>query len=349
MEIVVFGVNGFIGSHLSTAILEKTDWTIYGMDLRSDRIARWTGHPRFRFHQGDVAADTEWIDTHLRTADVCVPLAATATPALYLKDPLGIFELNFEQNVNIARRCVVHGTRIVFPSTSEIYGMCPDDAFDEETSPLVYGPVGKTRWIYACGKQLLERVIVALGREQGLRYTLFRPFNWIGPDQDSIDASEPGSSRVVTQFLGHLLRDEPVTLVDGGVQRRSFTYIDDGIDALLRILQNDEGCADGQIFNLGNPGNDRSIRDLAETMVRVLATFPGQDRVAREAHLIECVADDYYGPEYQDVARRVPSITRAREILGWTPKVDFEEAIRRTIAHYLSTAATGTSTLMKWR
>jgi len=215
--------------------------------------------------------------------------------------------------------------------------MCADDEFDEETSPLVYGPIGKSRWIYACAKQLLDRVIAALGRDSRLAYTLFRPFNWIGPGLDSIHSAKEGSSRVVTQFLGHLLRNEPITLVDSGRQRRCFTHVDDGIDALMLILKNENGVADGRIFNIGHPGSDHSIRELAETMIRVLSEFKGYEDVRTRACIVERSADQYYGDQYQDILHRVPSIRRARELLGWEPKIDFEEALRRTIAAYVQT------------
>jgi nucleoside-diphosphate-sugar epimerase len=215
--------------------------------------------------------------------------------------------------------------------------MCADEEFDEETSPLVYGPVGKSRWIYACAKQLLDRVIAAMGEKGDLQYTLIRPFNWIGPGLDSIHTAKEGSSRVVTQFLGNLLRDDPIVLVDGGTQRRCFTHIDDGISAVMRILHNENGVADSQIFNIGHPKNDRSIRELAEAMVRVLATFRGFEKVAKTAKIVERSADDYYGERYQDIVHRVPSIARAQRLLGWTPRIEFEEAIRRTIAHYVET------------
>jgi nucleoside-diphosphate-sugar epimerase len=179
-------------------------------------------------------------------------------------------------------------------------------------------------------------VIVALGRDRDLAYTLFRPCNWIGPGLDSIHTAKEGSSRVVTQFLGHLLRREPITLVDGGSQRRCFTAVDDGVDALLRILRNEGGVANGQIFNIGHPGNDHSVRELALEMISVLGEFQGCTELAETARMESRPAASYYGDEYQDIVRRVPSIQRAEQLLGWTPKVGFRDALRRTMAPYVT-------------
>jgi len=339
MDVLILGVNGFIGSHLTETILERTDWRVYGMDLDSERVATYLANDRFKFLEGDVSINHEWIEYHVKKCDVVLPLVAIATPATYVKNPMAVFELDFESNLKVIRQCVQYKTRVIFPSTSEVYGMCEDKEFDEEESRLVLGPIGKSRWIYSCAKQLLDRVIAALGRDHGLDYTLFRPFNWIGPRLDSIHTAKEGSSRVVTQFLGHLLREEPITLVDGGRQRRSFTYIDDGIAALMTILENKDGCANGRIFNIGNPANDRSIKELAEAMIKILGEFPGYAAKAKNAKIIEQSADKYYGKEYQDITRRVPSIKRAREILHWEPKYDFEDSIRKTIAHYVNTSS----------
>jgi nucleoside-diphosphate-sugar epimerase len=234
---------------------------------------------------------------------------------------------------------VKYDTRLLFPSTSEVYGMCPDREFNEESSPLVLGPISKQRWIYSCAKQLLDRVIWAYGHEKKLRFTLFRPFNWIGPNLDDIDTPKEGSSRVVTQFLGHFLRGEPVSLVDGGRQRRSFTFIEDGTDALMRIIANKDNCADGRIFNLGNPENDCSIRELADLMLDVLSEFKGYEDIRKRSVIRDVAAREYYGPDYQDMQARLPDIRNARTRLGWEPKVDLREALRRTAAYYLERRA----------
>jgi hypothetical protein len=173
-------------------------------------------------------------------------LVAIATPATYVKEPLRVFELDFEANLPIVRQAVKYKKRVIFPSTSEVYGMSQDPEFDPENSPLIYGPINKPRWIYACAKQMMDRVIHAYGQQEGLQYTLFRPFNWIGPGLDSIHTPKEGSSRVITQFLGHIVRGEPIKLVDGGAQKRSFTYVSDGIDALMKIIDNKDGIRQRQ-------------------------------------------------------------------------------------------------------
>ena len=334
MNILILGVNGFIGHHLSRRILETTDWRVFGMDRDSHRVEALDKHPRFRFHQGDITQQRDWIERHVRKCDVVLPLAAIATPATYVQDPLAVFELDFEANLPIIRACVRHRTRVLFPSTSEVYGMCPDVQFHPELSNFVLGPIAKPRWIYSCSKQLLDRVIAAYGQQQGLDYTLFRPFNWIGPGLDSPHSSTSGSARVVTQFLGHIARGEPIQLVDGGRQRRCFTDIADGIDALMRILANDGGRASGQIFNIGNPANDLSIRELAETMLTLADEFPEYARGRARCRLIEVTADGYYGEGYEDVQARTPWIDNTCQELGWMPHIDVRDALRRIFVTY---------------
>jgi nucleoside-diphosphate-sugar epimerase len=336
MKILILGVNGFIGSNLTSRILRDTDWEIYGMDMASDKLGTAVDHPRFTFLEGDISINKEWIAYHIKKCDVCLPLVAIATPATYVQDPLRVFNLDFEENLSIIRQCAKHATRVLFPSTSEVYGMCPDENFDPETSNLVYGPIHKERWIYACAKQLLDRVIFAMGAHEKLAFTLFRPFNWVGPGLDSIHSEKEGSSRVVTQFLGHLLRREPIRLVDGGTQRRCFTDVSDGVDALMRIIANKDGKADGRIFNIGNPDNDLSVRELADKLVGNLRAFPEVAERVAQVRFDEVTSKDYYGAGYQDMNRRKPSITSITEALGWKPMVDSDTMMRKTVTYYVS-------------
>src|SRR5688572_12088668 len=234
MKVLILGANGFIGSHLCEAILTRTHWQITAMDLCNDKVASYLGHERLQFKIGDITREQDWIIEKIKHCDVVLPLVAIANPSLYVKDPLRVFELDFEANLSIVKQCVTFKKRIIFPSTSEVYGMCADPAFDEEESYLVTGPIHKERWIYSTSKQLLDRVIYAYGKHQGLSYTLFRPFNWYGPKLDDVFNAKQGGSRVLTQFIGNILRGEDLKLVNGGSQQRCFAYIDDGINALLK-------------------------------------------------------------------------------------------------------------------
>ncbi len=327
-KILILGVNGFIGHHLSKCIMNTTDWEVYGMDMNTDRLGDVLANPRFHFFEGDITINKEWIEYHIKKCDVILPLVAIATPATYVKDPLKVFELDFEANLPIIKACVKHGKRVLFPSTSEVYGMCKDGEFDPENSELTYGPINKPRWIYACSKQLMDRVIHAYGMSHGLDYTLFRPFNWIGAGLDSIHTPKEGSSRVITQFLGHIVRGEPIKLVDGGSQKRAFTYIEDGIAALMKIIENKDGKASGQIYNIGNPSNNYSVRELAEMMLALAAQYPEYRETAAKVEMIETTSGDYYGKGYQDVQNRVPKIENTMQDLDWSPKVTMADALK---------------------
>ena len=333
-RILILGVNGFIGHHLSRRILADTDWEVYGMDMQSDRVEELLGEPRFKFFEGDITINKEWIEYHVRKCDTVLPLVAIATPATYVKQPLRVFELDFEANLPIVRACVRHGKRLIFPSTSEVYGMSADREFDPDASPLVYGPINKPRWIYACAKQLMDRVISAYGQEQRLDYTLFRPFNWIGAGLDSINTPKEGSSRVVTQFFGHIVRGENIKLVDGGSQKRAFTYVDDGIDALMKIIENKGGVATGQIYNIGNPKNNFSVRKLAEMMKVLALAYPEYRAGAKNVRILNTTAQAYYGKGYQDVQNRVPHIANTCKDLKWRPRIGMTEALKRIFDAY---------------
>ena len=242
-KVLILGVNGFIGNHLTERLLDDGKYDVYGLDIGNDAIARFADHPHFHFVEGDISIHTEWIEYHIRKCDVILPLVAIATPIEYTRNPLRVFELDFEENLKIVRYCVKYGKRIIFPSTSEVYGMCDDKEFDEDNSRLIVGPINKQRWIYSVSKQLLDRVIWAYGQKEGLKFTLFRPFNWMGPRLDTLNSARIGSSRAITQLILNLVEGTPIKLVDGGAQKRCFTDIVDGIEALFRIIENREGSA----------------------------------------------------------------------------------------------------------
>ena len=336
-RVLILGVNGFIGNHLTERLLQDDNFEVYGLDIGSDAISRFVGHNRFHFVEGDISIHSEWIEYHIKKCDVILPLVAIATPIEYTRNPLRVFELDFEENLKIIRDCVKYQKRIIFPSTSEVYGMCTDSNFDEDHSNLVVGPINKQRWIYSVSKQLLDRVIWAYGEKEGLRFTLFRPFNWMGPRLDNLNAARIGSSRAITQLILNLVEGSPIKLIDGGRQKRCFTDIKDGIEALFRIIENRNNNCDGQIINIGNPENEASIRELAEQLLASFERHPLRDRFPPFAGFREVESSSYYGKGYQDVEHRKPSIRNARRLLEWKPDVAMETTIDNTLDFFLRT------------
>ena len=335
MKLFITGVNGFIGTHLLEAILRDTDWTVSGLDLQDDNLAPFrpfveTG--RFAFQRGDIFTDMEAIEQEVRAADVVLPLAGIAKPAYYIKKPIWTFELDFEQNLKIVRLCAEYDKRVVFPSTSEVYGMSGDEAIHEDESQLITGPIAKTRWIYSCSKQMMDRMIFAYGQERGLRFSIFRPFNWLGPRLDTFEDARSRTARSITQMVYDILTRGTVTLVDGGTRRRSFTWVGDGIEGILAILRNEGGRADGQIFNIGNPANNYTIRELAGMIVEEMQGIPQfADRAGKVVWEIVPAAE-YYGKTYEDMQNRVPSIEKMTALLGWQPRTSMRDTLRMTLA-----------------
>ena len=337
-RVLILGVDGFIGSALGEKLLESGKYEVHGMDLHSEYIRHLLDRPRFYFDEGDISIHREWIEYHIKKCDMVIPLVAIATPIEYIRHPLQVFELDFEENLRVVRYCVKFEKRVIFPSTSEVYGMCDEEEFDEDNSTLVLGPIRMQRWIYSCSKQLLDRVIWAYGQQKGLRFTLFRPFNWIGPRLDSLTSARIGSSRAITQLILNLVEGTPIQLIDGGNQKRCFTDVSDGIECLYRIIDDGRGVCDGRIINIGNPDNETSIRDLAEMLVGKFQQHPLRSHFPPFAGYRLVESGTYYGEGYQDVQHRKPSIRNARRLVRWSPNVDLEQSVERTLDFFLRQA-----------
>ena len=336
MKLLILGANGFIGSNLIAHIVKnKPDWHISALDISDDKLGDLTSHKNVGFLQADMRESHAWIEDQVKQADVVLPLVAIATPATYVSNPIAVFELDFEANLAVVRDCVKYNKRLIFPSTSEVYGMSDDLPYDEEESRLVTGPINKQRWIYSCSKQMMDRVIYAYGLQHGLKFTLFRPFNWIGPKQDIVWTNKGKTSRVVSQLLSDIFFARDIQIVGDGQQKRCFLYIDDAIEALMRIIENKDGCADGQIINIGAPDNEATIKELAEQLLANVKQYPEFANV--KTAIKTTTADEHYGKGYQDVARRVPSIEKAKKLLNWKPNTDFATALKNTVDYYIKT------------
>lgn len=334
-KILILGANGFIGSNLTEQILREKDWHVSGFDVSDHKLEECLGHQNFDFKKGDLFDHEQWIEEKVKEADVVLPLIAIANPALYVSDPLLVFKLDFESNLQVIKWCVQYKKRIIFPSTSEVYGMSPDTPFDEEKSNLVLGPIHKQRWIYSCAKQMLDRVIYAYGIHEKLDYTLFRPFNWLGPKMDDVFAKKENSSRAIIQFINNILYQRPIKLMDGGKQKRCFTFIGDGVSALVKMIENENGAASGRIFNIGNPNNNLSIADAAQEVISVMKEYEKYAHFAEKAKVETVASATHFGAAYEDVKERIPSIENAKKYLDWTPTKTFREIIKNTLDYHL--------------
>ncbi|MCJ7810566.1 MAG: NAD-dependent epimerase/dehydratase family protein, partial [Desulfobulbaceae bacterium] len=192
--------------------------------------------------------------------------------------------------------------------------------------------------IYSCCKQLLDRVIWAYGQQQALKFTLFRPFNWVGPRLDSLTSARIGSSRAITQLILNLVEGTPIQLIDSGNQKRCFTDVSDGVECLYRIIENRKNACDGQIINIGNPENEASIRQLAELLVKEFERHPLRSKFPPFAGFREVESRSYYGEGYQDVEHRKPSIRNAGRLVGWKPAIGLEQSVRETLDFFLREA-----------
>jgi UDP-apiose/xylose synthase len=345
-SICVLGCGGFIGSHLVERLLREPDYTIVGLDIASDKLAHIQASSRFMFVNANIY-EADVVRSYIEQCDTVISLVALCNPALYNTIPLDVIDANFIRPLEVVKLCSVLNKRLIQFSTSEVYGktllglvqgdaaQSSDHLLSEDSSQLILGPVHAQRWSYACAKQLLERTIYAYGFERDLDYTIIRPFNFIGPRMDylpGIDGS--GTPRVLACFMAALLQGRPLQLVDGGRNRRCFTYIADAVDAVAAIVCNPETCHK-QIFNIGSPFNETSIAALAELMIDLYTTLkPDADRCAMRTERI--AAGDFYGEGYEDSDRRVPDISKIMQCTGWIPTTNLCEALQSTIAYYIS-------------
>lgn len=332
-RICLLGGAGFLGSHLVQALLARTDVELTVLDSCMDRLDALSS-PRLRRIQARVT-DAEALQHVLQGADPVLSLTALCNPSLYNTRPRQVIDASFGELVPLVDRCTAHGTWLIHFSTCEVYGRpWPDGApMSEATTPLVLGPVQRERWTYACAKQLLERLIWAEQRHGGLRATIVRPFNVIGPRMDFIPGVDgEGVPRVLACFMDALLRQRPLRLVRGGGQRRSFLAVQELCDAVLRVIARPDRCQ-GEILNLGNPQNDVTIAELAWRMVAIHAERHGGD-AALPCEPIS--AEELYGAGYDDADLRIPDIARARQLLDWRPVKTLEQMLPPIIDDYVA-------------
>jgi nucleoside-diphosphate-sugar epimerase len=313
-NVVVTGGYGFIGSHLVSALLNRGDSvTVFDVAKNTrDSSIDFDRHANFRFVRGDVTDLTALQEALTPGIDTVFHLAAVVGVKNYLNDPLRVLDVNVTGTRNVLELSHRHGTRVLFASTSEIFGKNPNPPFAEDDD-RVLGSTRTARWSYSTSKAMAEHLVFAMHAAYELPVTIVRYFNVYGPRQNPIF--------VISQSIHRVLNGRQPLLYDSGDQTRCFTYVDDAIAGTL--LAADSTAAIGQAFNIGSM-TETTVGAVVDLIIKVA----GVDSVSG-AEVIDTVAR--YAGSYEDIPRRIPDSTKAQQELGWRLQVDVEEGVRRTI------------------
>lgn len=316
MKFLITGGAGFLGSHLSDALLgQGHEVTI--LDLASDlKVRHLIGKAQFRYVR-DSILNREILEGLIGWCDAVYHLAAVVGVEHYVGDPYQVLNVNVNGTQAVLQVAFKAHKKVVFSSTSEVYGKSSAVPFQED-GDRVLGSTRIDRWCYSTSKAVGEHFCFAF-QKLGLPVVVVRYFNVYGPRLDQMDVG-----RVITIFLGQVLRGEPVTVIGDGKQTRSFTYVDDAIRATVAAGLKEKAV--GEIINIGSD-EEVTIKDLAAMMVRLSGSRSSLTFVPQET---------VYGKSYEDIRRRVPDIRKMREILGVSPEVKLEEGLRRTIKWFRS-------------
>ncbi|HVT59327.1 MAG TPA: NAD-dependent epimerase/dehydratase family protein [Thermoanaerobaculia bacterium] len=312
MKVLITGGGGFLGSHLGDGLLAQGH-EITALDISTDlKVRHNLDNPRFRYLKGSVF-DADLLESMVAKSDLVYHLAAVVGVEHYVEDPFHVLNVNVNGTQNVLKFAHRYDKPLVFASTSEVYGKSKDTPFREDGDRLL-GSTEIDRWCYSTSKAVGEHFCFAYGK-LGLPVVIVRFFNAYGPRLDRIDVG-----RVITIFMGQLLRGDDLTVIGDGMQTRAFTYVDDAVAALIRAGTRPQAV--GGIFNIGTD-RETTIMELAETMIRACPGTGSRIRLVRQ--------EEVYGQSYEDIPRRFPDITRMRTILGVEPETPLEEGLRRTI------------------
>ena len=315
MRVLITGGAGFVGSHLSEALLERGDEVFVIDDLSTgaiENIAHLKKHPKFHYTIDTVANEpvlAELIDR----CDTVVHLAAAVGVKLIVEAPVRTIETNVHGTEVVLKIAAKKKKLVLIASTSEVYGKSTTVPFSEDAD-LVLGPTSKHRWAYACSKMIDEFLALAYWKERKLPVIVVRLFNTVGPRQTG------QYGMVVPTLVRQALAGEPITVYGDGTQSRSFTYVGDVVRAMVALIN--EPRAVGEVFNIGN-GNEISIGDLA---IRI-KTMTGS-----QSPIVKIPYDQAYEAGFEDMPRRVPDISRIRALIGYEPQVELDEILTRVIA-----------------
>ncbi|NDD55338.1 NAD-dependent epimerase/dehydratase family protein [bacterium] len=319
--VTITGASGFVGSNLARYFIEsEEDVRVFGTDLSySDRLDDIVDHEDFTFEEYNA---NQPVHSDLLAVDTFYHFAGIANPERYLKEPITVLDLNIDSLRNILERISrwdAHKPRIVYSSTSEVYGCNPDVPFVEDQSKLIYGPTKNRRWCYAMTKAIGEHYIQSYADEHDIAYTIFRFFNLVGNDVDA-----PGAGRVITRMVGDAMKYGVINVTYPGTQTRCFTYTDDFVRCLALptfLKKTREGFRDeNHILNLGSD-EEMDMLTLAYRIKAIVSNMTGQEP---QVKIVE--PEVLFGAKgYEDIPRRVPDVSKVNAEFGWSAETTIDE------------------------
>jgi UDP-glucose 4-epimerase len=322
MKILVTGGAGFIGSHLVEELLSQGhDVHVVDALTTSARtnLAHLEANPRLTVSIDSVLNES-LMDEAIRNADLVYHLAAALGVKYILEHPLESLHTNLRGTDIILTAADRHRRPVLVASTSEVYGK--NDAGPlREDDDRVMGSSQRSRWFYATAKAADEALAAAYWQERRLPTIAVRFFNTIGPRQTG------RYGMVVPQFIGQALRNEPVTVYGDGQQTRCFTYVGDVVKSIIALTETE--AAWGDVYNVGRHA-EISISDLAHRVIELSGS---------QSEVVYVPYEQAYGSGFEDMRRRVPDVTKLRSTIGYTPDTTLDEALRRIIAVFPSSAA----------
>ncbi|GAC1441610.1 MAG: GDP-mannose 4,6-dehydratase [Mycobacteriales bacterium] len=314
MRALITGGAGFIGSHLADALLARGDSVILLDNLSTGRLEN-IEHLRHRddieFVLGSIL-NADLVDDVMSRSDLCFHLAAAVGVELIVDKPLESLATNIRGSEIVFEKAHKHGTAVLVTSTSEIYGKNTSDRLGEEDDRILGSPL-KSRWSYSEAKAIEEILAYTYWRQKGLATYIVRLFNTVGPRQTG------HYGMVIPRFVGQAIKGEPITVYGDGRQTRCFCYVGDVVGAMLQIAGHSE--ASGRAYNLGGT-EEVSMEELARRVVDVV----GSDSKIRYVPY-----DEAYEEGFEDMQRRVPDTTRARDLVGFDPKVTLDQIITMVV------------------
>ncbi len=326
MKILITGGAGFVGSHLADKLIAEGHEITVIDDLSTGRysnVEHLEGNPNFRLII-DTVLNAELMEELVRETDRVFHMASAVGVRLIMEQPVKTIETIFHGTDVVLKFCSRYRKRVLIPSTSEVYGKGASVPFREEDD-LLTGATDKHRWAYACAKTLDEFLALAHWKETRLPVVVVRLFNTVGPRQTG------QYGMVVPRFVHAAMKNEPISIHGDGTQSRCFGHVLDVVEGLTKVLET-PACF-GQVINLGND-EETSIKQLAEKAIELAGS-------SSDLHFVSY--DEVYGEGFEDMQRRVPSLDKAKRLVGYQPTRSLADIINDVIREAKGTSAAGST------